>query len=297
MAEATKTLTNELKIHAPAKINLWLEIKRRRPDGYHDIESVMQTVSLMDTLTMAKDDAIRLTCSEPLLDCGESNLCTRAARLFFETAGIKGGVRMHVEKRIPIAGGLAGGSTDAAAVLRGLNQLYDTGYTEEQLCEIGVKIGADVPFCLKQGIVVTRGIGERFSPCPKLPDCFFVIACDGEGISTPWAYGRLDEMFDFESRGADANTFVRVAERGSLAEIAASMTNIFEAAVLPIRPRALQIKEILSEGGALRALMSGSGPSVFGVFHRKRDAENSIRCLDALGITAHLCTPYYPEKI
>lgn len=285
----------ELTISAPAKINLWLEIKRRRPDGYHDIESVMQTVSLYDTLTLKKSDRIAVTCTEPALDCGESNLCHRAARVFFKAAGIDGGAAIHIDKRIPIAGGLAGGSTDAAATLRGLNELYGAGFTMEQLCGLGVKIGADVPFCIRQGIAVTRGIGDRFGGCAQLPPCHIVVACAGEGVSTPWAYGRLDEMYDFEARPVDADDFTRVIVGGELAAIAGAMTNIFESAVLPERPAAVKLKEIMRSGGALRALMSGSGPSVFGIFDNIQSADHTVRQLASLGIAAHLCEPWYPE--
>ncbi len=289
-------MTNEIKIIAPAKINLWLEIKNRRPDGYHDIESVMQTVTLHDTLTIRKAEKLSLSCSEPSLDCGEANLCCKAARLFFETTGIKGGAEIHIEKRIPVAGGLAGGSTDAAATLIGLNRIYNTGYDREALCGMGVKIGADVPFCIRQGIAVTRGIGERFADCPKLPACYIVISCAGEGISTPWAYGRLDELYDFTSRNVNADEFVEVVKSGALENIADAMTNIFETVVLPVREKAVQLKEIIRDGGAFRSMMSGSGPSVFGIFNKKDLAEMTVRRLADLGITAHLCEPYYPGE-
>ena len=286
----------ELQITAPAKINLWLEIRARRPDGYHDIESVMQTVTLCDTLTLTRADSIAITCTDEVLDCGETNLCHRAARRFFEAAGIDGGALIHIEKRIPIAGGLAGGSTDAAATLRGLNALYETGFSEEELCGIGVKIGADVPFCIKQGIAVTRGIGEQFASAPQLPDCHIVIACAGEGVSTPWAYGRLDAMYDFAARTVDADDFTRVIAGGSLGGIAAAMTNIFESAVLPVRPQAVKIKETLQDSGALGALMSGSGPSVFGIFDNPESADLAMRRLSSLGIAARQCKPYYPGE-
>ncbi len=286
----------ELQITAPAKINLWLEIKSRRPDGYHDIESVMQTVSLCDTLTLKKADGIAITCTNDTLDCGETNLCFKAARAFFAAADIDGGVNIHIDKRIPISGGLAGGSTDAAATLRGLNVLYETGYSAEDLCAIGVKIGADVPFCIRQGIAVTRGIGERFTEAPLLPDCSIVVACAGEGVSTPWAYGRLDEMYDFTARTVDADNFTRVIAGGRLGDITAAMTNIFESAVLPVRPQAVIIKENLLKSGALGALMSGSGPSVFGIFDNPESADLAVRQLNSLGIAAQCCKPYYPGE-
>ena len=286
----------ELQITAPAKINLWLEIKSRRPDGYHDIESVMQTVSLCDTLTLKKADGIAITCTNDTLDCGETNLCFKAARAFFAAADIDGGVNIHIDKRIPISGGLAGGSTDAAATLRGLNVLYETGYSAEDLCAIGVKIGADVPFCIRQGIAVTRGIGDRFTEAPRLPDCSIVVACAGEGVSTPWAYGRLDEMYDFAARTVDADDFTRVIAGGRLGDITAAMTNIFESAVLPVRPQAVIIKENLLKSGALGALMSGSGPSVFGIFDNSESADLAVRQLNSLGIAAQCCKPYYPGE-
>ena len=286
----------ELQLTAPAKINLWLEIRSRRPDGYHDIESVMQTVSLCDTLTLKKADGIAITCSNDTLDCGETNLCHKAARAFFAASGIDGGAAIHIDKHIPIAGGLAGGSTDAAATLRGLNLLYETGYSVEKLCAIGVKIGADVPFCVKRGIAVTRGIGDRFSEAPRLPDCHIVVACAGEGVSTPWAYGRLDEMYDFAARTVNADDFTRVIAGGRLGDITAAMTNIFESAVLPVRPQAVSIKENLLKSGALGALMSGSGPSVFGIFDNPESADLAVRQLTSLGIAAQCCIPYYPGE-
>ncbi|MBE6611683.1 MAG: 4-(cytidine 5'-diphospho)-2-C-methyl-D-erythritol kinase [Ruminococcaceae bacterium] len=285
-----------ITIHAPAKINLWLEIKARRPDGYHDIESVMQTVTLCDTLTIDKADAIRIACSDASLDCGEKNLCHRAASAFFAASGIDGGAAIHIEKRIPVAGGLAGGSADAAATLLGLNRLYDAGLCEDALCRIGAKIGADVPFCIKQGISITRGIGDIFADCEKLPPCHIVVACAGEGVSTPWAYGRLDELYDFAKRPVSADSFAARLREGSLTSIAEGMTNIFEAAVLPVREMAVKIKKIMQDGGALRALMSGSGPSVFGIFDNAALADNTLQMLEGMGITAHRCEPYYPEK-
>jgi 4-diphosphocytidyl-2-C-methyl-D-erythritol kinase len=177
-----------------------------------------------------------------------------------------------------------------------LNVLYETGYSAEDLCAIGVKIGADVPFCIRQGIAVTRGIGERFTEAPRLPDCTIVVACAGEGVSTPWAYGRLDEMYDFAARTVDADIFTRVIAGGRLCDITAAMTNIFESAVLPVRPQAVSIKENLLKSGALGALMSGSGPSVFGIFDNPESADLAVRQLNSLGIAAQCCKPYYPGE-
>ena len=286
---------------APAKINLYLEITGRRPDGYHDIESVMQTLTLADELTFTKHEPsgssrITLTCSDPTLACDASNLCIRAANAFFAFCGIASyHVDIHVKKRIPVAAGLGGGSSDAAATLCALSELYEAGLTEEKLCEIGVKLGADVPFCIRQGISVTRGIGEIFEPCAALPDCTVLLACTGEGVSTPWAYRRLDEMYDFSTRKTDITHFRTLLSGGDLRQIAAGMTNIFESAVLPERTAAAALRQKIEDGGALRAMMSGSGPSVFGIFSEYDPAEKTAQELLKTGIPAHICNPFYPK--
>lgn len=288
-----------LTLRAPAKINLWLDIASKRPDGYHNIESVMQTVSLFDELTISRGEAkhssrqISVSCSVDSLACDESNLCYRAAQEFFFAAGISSYVvSVHIEKRIPIAAGLAGGSTDAAATLIGLNRLYEAGFDEAALCSIGSKLGADVPFCIKRGISVTRGIGDEFSACPRLPECCILIACDGEGVSTPWAYRKLDEMYDFSSRKASVDAFIELLS-GKLENIAAGMSNIFESAVLPVRERARRIKQAMLDSGALCSMMSGSGPSVFGIFADRESGQIAFEHLSKANIRAFLCEPYY----
>ena len=286
---------------APAKINLYLEVAAKRPDGYHDIESVMQTVDLFDKLTLTSRDTsgqnILIKCTNELVPCDDRNLCHRAAKLFFDTAEISNyDILLNIEKHIPVAAGLGGGSTDAAAALLLLNEFYGFPFDEPALCRIGSKIGADVPFCIMQGISITRGIGDVFLPCERLPECFFVIACDGEGISTPWAYKRLDEMYDFTSRKVSADEFISALSGGNLSEITCEMTNIFESAVLPEHKSACRIRNMLSESGAMSAMMSGSGPSVFGLFNTEFSAKEAAGKLAVFGITAHVCKPYYPAK-
>ncbi len=286
---------------APAKINLFLEVSARRPDGYHDIESVMQTVSLFDQLTFViKESAgqnISVECSVPDVPCDERNLCYRAAKLFFEAADVKEyDLSISIDKHIPMAAGLGGGSSDAAATLAALNELYDGVFSKSELCALGRKIGADVPFCIMQGISITKGIGDVFLPCAPLPDCYIVIACRGEGVSTPAAYKKLDEMYDFSARSVDAGEFAVLIGSGELPAIANGMTNIFESAVLPHHAEAREIKDILSSAGALRAMMSGSGPSVFGIFETESLAQSAQRALLEKGIASHLCKPYYPES-
>lgn len=295
-----KNMTTITK-RAPAKVNLYLEISSRRPDGYHNIESVMQTVTLFDELTFKRGadvgQRIALTVNGGDLPLDGTNLCSRAAGLFFETACIfEFDLSVHIDKHIPIAAGLGGGSSDAAATLTALNELYGVGMSETELCAIGSRLGADVPFCIKQGISITRGIGDIFAPCGRMPECYIIIACHGEGVSTPWAYKQLDEMYDFTARTVSADSFAALLADGDLEAVAAGMTNIFESAVLPERPAARKIRDSFTSAGALRAMMSGSGPSVIGIFGDESSAREALRRMSEMGITAHLCNPYYPEE-
>ncbi len=289
----------EIKLNAPAKINLFLEVTSRRADGYHNIESVMQTVDLFDMLTFTRRErdsrGIILECDDKRVPLDEKNLICRAARLFFEHTGAdETDVTVCLEKRIPMAAGLGGGSSDAATTLLALNKLYGAELSTDELCALGARIGADVPFCVRQGIAVTRGIGEICLPCAMMPDCFIVIACAGEGVSTPWAYGMLDEMYDYGTRDVSSDKFVSALGSGDIALAASEMTNIFESVVLPERELARSIRDTLSSTGALKAMMSGSGPSVFGVFADERTARLAVDTLKKQGITAHLTRPYYP---
>ena len=288
-----------ITIKAPAKINLYLEISSRRPDGYHNIESVMQTVDLFDTLILTRRDkdsgGIMLECDDPSVPLGENNLICRAATLFFDKMGISDrDLTVFLQKRIPMAAGLGGGSSDAAATLIAINELYGVGLSTDELCSLGARIGADVPFCVRRGISVTRGIGDIHSPCQKLPDCFIVLACAGEGVSTPWAYGRLDDMYDYDKRSVSAHGFTKALESADIELISSEMTNIFESVVLPEREMAQSIRECLSGNGAVKAMMSGSGPSVFGIFSDETSARLAAEVLEKQGIAAHLVKPYYP---
>ncbi len=290
---------NTLTLKAPAKINLYLDVAAKRPDGYHDIETVMQSISLFDTLTVRRQPenggrSISVACSVDGLACDESNLCWKAAKVFFEHARIDVfDVFIRIEKVIPIAAGLAGGSTDAAAVFLALNELYGTGYDRETLCKMGAKVGADVPFCVRRGIASAAGIGDRFSTCAELYGCVFVVACAGEGVSTPLAYRKLDEMYDWNRRESSLSAFTDALAGGKLPVIAGKMYNIFESAVLPERPKAARLIGELRQGGALAGLVSGSGPSVFGLFDDRETAEKNVNMLAERGVRAFLCEPYY----
>ena len=287
--------------NAPAKVNLYLEVSAKRADGYHDIESVMQTVTLFDTVTLWRrpDDGhgIILKCDRGGVPLDEKNLVYRAARLFFEKMNIaERDVTFFLEKRIPMAAGLGGGSSEAATALTLLNEMYETALSEDDLCALGAKIGADVPFLIKQGISVTRGIGDEFLPCERMPDCFIVLACAGQGVSTPWAYARLDEMYDFSARNVSTERFTDALCCGDISLIASQMTNIFESVVLCEHNEAKKIKQTLEKSGAVKAMMSGSGPSVFGIFTDYGAAADAANALEEQGIQAFLTKSYYPAS-
>ena len=301
---------------APAKINLFLDITARRPNGYHEIAGVMQAISLCDTVTLevteptgmylcslgghtAGAESITLTCTNPDLPTDNRNLAWRAAEAFFDATG-RGCKKLliHIEKHIPAAAGMAGGSTNAAAVLVGLNDLFDRPMTPDQLCEVGVKLGADVPFCIRGGAMITEGIGEILTPITAMPACELVVACGGEGVSTPAAYKALDALcanFDpalYTPRTAELDTLKKSLLTGNLDALCGSMFNLFESVVLPRHPVARGIKETLLAEGALAAMMSGSGPSVFGVFPKgDGSAQRARAALEAQGIPAWVCEP------
>ncbi len=286
---------------AYAKINLSLDVAARRPDGYHLIDGVMQSISLCDRVTVefipSADTDIRLAVTGNAdVPGGERNLAVRVARLFLELTGRSGQVRIDLQKTIPMAGGLAGGSTDAAAVLRALNRLCGFPLNRAELCAAGAKLGADVPFCIVGGCQRTQGIGERLTPCPPMPECALVVAKRGEGVSTPWAYGRLDALYGSFAQGVsrpDANlpALLDALERQSLDGVCRSLFNLFEQAVSECQPDIAVLRELLLANGALAARMSGSGPSVFGVFRDMRQAEHVCGVLRLLGAQSFPCQP------
>lgn len=280
-----------IKLEAFAKINLFLEVCEKRPDSYHNIDSIMQSVTLCDIVTVKKSNDIILSNTANLPN-DSSNLAYKAAKLFFEYTGINSGAEIHIEKNIPISAGLAGGSTDAAAVLKGLNAIYSSGIDEDTLCELGAKLGADVPFCIKGGTFQTKGIGDIFTPCKALPDCWVVISKKGEGVSTPYAYSEIDKLrFDNCTSFKTSDDIISSLSESDLTNICNNVYNIFEEVVCPIRPLVNEQKQILNEHNALCSMMSGSGPSVFGFFGDRQDAESALSELQTFGANAYLCKP------
>ena len=285
---------------ANAKINLYLNVVSRRENGYHNLESLMQTVSLCDLVTIDfhPSPATRITLrasgnTQMPTDC--RNLAWRAAERYLEVADVRGEVQIFIEKHIPMAAGLAGGSADAAAVLRGLNRLCGNRLTLEQLCAIGEKLGADVPFCTVGGTSLVTGIGECLEALSPMPSCPLVVACMGEGVSTPWAYGRLDETHgNFEEpvqKDPRLEALCKQLEKGDVSTASAHFFNLFEEVVPPVQPYVEKLKRAMDKEGAVRSMMSGSGPSVFGVFHTVEQAQAACEALRAMGADAFVCHP------
>ena len=285
---------------ANAKINLYLNILSRRENGYHNIVSLMQTVSLCDLVSVdfrpSSHTSIRLQASgndAMPTDC--RNLAWRAAELFLGTVGRTGEVLISIEKHIPMAAGLAGGSTDAAAVLRALNLLTGSPLTQDELCALGARLGADIPFCILGGAALVTGIGEELAPMPNMPACHTVVACMGEGVSTPAAYRALDEKYgNFEISMPPDERIDRLCEglkAGALSLVSDNLFNLFEEVVPLTHPCVDRLKAVMLQAGATHAMMSGSGPSVFGIFKDAASAEAACQALLSEGAAAFVCHP------
>lgn len=275
---------HSIVIKAMAKVNLGLDVLRRRENGYHDVKMVMQTVNLYDTLTITKreDTQIAITTNAGELPLTEDNLIYKAARLLFEYVKKECGASIHLDKQIPIAAGMAGGSTDAAATLLGLNALYEFGLDKEELAHIGVKIGADVPYCIYGGTYLSEGIGEVLTKLPDAPDCFVVIAKPGIGVSTKYVYENLH--IETVSDHPDVDGMIDAIRAGSLDGVTAKMANVLETVTIKRYPEIAKMKECLEENGAEKALMSGSGPTVFGIFKEEEKAKRALERLNGTGL-------------
>ena len=284
----------KVTLNAPAKINLYLDVLGRRENGYHDIESIMQTVTLFDTVTVEKDAELSMTCSDESLPCDERNLCIKSARRFFERTGIEGGAKIHVEKRIPVSSGLAGGSTDAAATIKALNEIYGKPMSDSELYDLGATLGADVPFCMKGGCVLCRGIGEEMTEISFNCDYSVVIARAGEGVSTPKAYGALDEKYGdgLAKPFGNVDAIIRALSDGDSGRVADEMLNTFEPVVLPYHKEAREAVEYLRGADSLGAMMSGSGPAVFALFDSDTKAQSAADSLTEKGYRAFAVRPF-----
>ena len=265
----------ELKLKAMAKINLGLDVLGKREDGYHELRMIMQTIRLYDRvqLTVTEAPGIRVKTNLSFLPVNEDNLVYRAAKLLLEEFEIKKGLFINLEKHIPVAAGLAGGSSDAAAVLVGVNRLFHLALSRQELMERGVKLGADVPYCIMRGTALAEGIGEKLTPLPAPPDCHVLIAKPKIHVSTKFVYGNL-RANELESH-PDIDGQIAALQAGDLYEMAARMGNVLETVTIPAYPVIENIKMEMKRVGAVNAMMSGSGPTVFGLFDDRGKARKA----------------------
>ena len=272
-------MIKEIRQKAMAKINLGLDVLRKREDGYHDLRMIMQTVSVYDRIYIKRTAApgIRIRTNVGFLPVNENNLMYKAADLLMKQFDIRQGVFMELEKHIPVAAGLAGGSSDAAAVLTGMNRMFELGLTQKELMDLGVTIGADVPYCILQGTALAEGIGEKLTPLPAPPPCTVLLAKPGIHVSTRFVYGNLKA--DQIERHPDIDGQIEALRMGNLQMLAELMGNVLEQVTVGEYPLITKIREQMLEGGALGARMSGSGPTVFGLFDDKKKADRVYRAL------------------
>jgi 4-diphosphocytidyl-2-C-methyl-D-erythritol kinase len=268
-----------LRLRAQGKINLGLDVTGIREDGYHEVRMVMQTVGLYDRIILekTKEPGIVITANLPYVPTNENNLMYKAAKLLIDEFGITEGIRMDLNKFIPVAAGMAGGSTDAAAVLFGINKMFGLKLTRRQLMERGVTLGADVPYCIMRGTALAEGIGEELTRLRPMPDCGIVIAKPGVNVSTKLVYEKLD--MDGVKKHPDIDAIIMALKDGDIGGIAANMGNVLEDVTIPMHPVIASIKEDMMARGAINAMMSGSGPTVFGIF---TDMEAARDCVEFL---------------
>lgn len=287
---------HHIEIKAYAKINLYLDVVSKQNNGFHEIESIMQTVSLADLLSIevsdAKDTEINVLCDSSYAPSGKDNIVYRAAELYLKRVNTNAKVDVKLTKNIPSPAGMGGGSADAAAVLRGLNEIYGS-LSVSELEDVAAELGSDVPFCVRGGTQIAKGRGEKLSPCSEMPDCYIVVACGGEGLSTPLAYRMLDEKFDDFKSVRD--TSVKLAEFedevNNLPQMCLGLYNIFESVTAEKCPDVPRLKNKLLGLGALGTLMCGSGPAVFGIFDSEDLAGLAVDDIKQSGYFAELCTP------
>lgn len=261
---------------AYGKINLALNVGDLRPDGFHDVTMIMQHVSIWDEITLEKrdDKTITLECNLPFLGANERNIAYRAGQLMQETFGVDG-FHIRLYKKIPIAAGMAGGSADAAAVIRGVNRLYNLGLSMEDMMQLGGKLGSDVPYCLLGGTCLATGRGEKLQRIWPMRETHVALVKPNFGISTPWSYARFDPSR--AQRSADIPAMVEAIRRGDLDAVCAQMVNQLEPAAVEEYPVIGQIEQDLIEMGAAGAMMTGSGPTVFGLFKKYETAREAVR--------------------
>ena len=278
-------MENTVQLKALAKINLGLDVLGKRENGYHDVRMVMQTIYLYDnvTLTKVEQPGIQVETNLSYLPVDENNIAYKAAKLLMDEFDIQQGVHIKLEKRIPVAAGMAGGSSNAAAVLVGMNRLWRLGLSQKDLMERGVALGADVPYCVMRGTALAEGIGEILSPLPPMPKCYIVVAKPSISVSTKMVYEALDAKEIVEH--PDIDGVLLGLENQDVRKIASSMGNVLESVTIEKYPIIETIKDAMKKAGAMNAMMSGSGPTVFGIFDDRKvakEAQQKLKQMDCV---------------
>ncbi len=288
---------NSITVMAYAKINLGLDVLRKREDGYHDVRMIMQSLDLHDTITITKtsNSMISVQTNLSYLPVDKGNLVYRAAALFLKTISVKDGLHIKLNKEIPVAAGLAGGSSDAAATLKALNELYGIGYSQKELMKLGVQLGADVPYCIMLGTALSEGIGELLTPLPSMPECSILLVKPDISVSTKYVYENLRLTNDMPH--PDITNMKASLAAGDLTGLATKMDNILQTVTIRDYPVITNIKNKMNEHGALVSLMSGSGPTVFGIYKDHSVAKKAFAYFKThkeYGRQVFLTKPYQP---
>ena len=285
---------NQIELKALAKINLGLDVLGRRENGYHDVRMVMQSIYLYDEVKIAKkkEPGITLTTNLKFLPTGDGNIAYKAAQLLMDEFDLKEGVQITLNKHIPVAAGLAGGSSNAAAVLFGVNKMFRLGMSTEQLMERGVRIGADVPYCILRGTALSEGIGEVLTKLPAVPQCQVLVAKPGINVSTKFVYENLHANDLRPEQHPDIDGMIQAIKDQDLKKIAGKLGNVLETVTVKEYPVIQEIKDKMLEFGAIGSLMSGSGPTVFGLFTNPKAAQEAYEEL-RYGESAELAKQVY----
>ena len=283
-----------IQMKALAKVNLGLDVIRRREDGYHEVKMIMQTLQLYDRITLEKRDTCGITMETnlPFLPVNDQNIAYRAAKMLMDEFQIESGLHIKIDKHIPVAAGMAGGSTDGAAVLYGVNKMFHLGLTKCQLMERGVRLGADVPYCIMRGTVLSEGIGEVLTPVEPMPECYILVAKPPISVSTKHVYQNL--KLDQIEKHPDIDGMINALKAQDLKGVTDRMENVLETVTIPEHPEIEQIKKQMMEAGALNAMMSGSGPTVFGIFDDKEQGMKAKEYVREKGLARqiYLVSPF-----
>lgn len=279
---------DNITLKALAKINLGLDVVRKREDGYHDVRMIMQTIHLYDKLDIkkTKEPGITITSNLSYVPTNENNLVYKAGKLLMDEFHIKEGVSVHLQKRIPVAAGMAGGSSDAAAMLYGMNEIFELGLSREELMKRGVKIGADVPYCLMRGTALAEGIGEELTSLPPMVKCPVLIAKPAVAVSTKFVYENL--KLNEDTIHPDIDVLLEDIKNKDLHAIAGHMGNVLESVTIPAYPIIADIKDQMMQSGAICSMMSGSGPTVFGLFEDEETAKKAYEDMQNSGLAKQI---------